>query len=162
MTMQPEHPRGRYDNVARNIHWELGRKYSLEHAEKWYKHQPQKLAENSTCKISWDFNIQCDHEIEHRRPDLIIMDKEKRTALIIDVAVPADHRVREKELEKINKYHEALKREIIRMWTLRQMGSCPSSRWRSGDRVKKTKGIFGKDWSGIVIPEEGLQKNYST
>ena len=42
------------------------------------------------------------------------MDKEKRTALIIDVAVPGDNRVREKELEKINK-HQDVKREIIRM-----------------------------------------------
>ena len=49
-----------------------------------------------------------------------MIDKEKRTALIIDVAVPRDNRVREKELGKINKYQD-LKREIIKMWTLRQV-----------------------------------------
>ena len=28
-------------------------------------------------KILWDFNIQTDHVIEHRRPDVVVLDKAK-------------------------------------------------------------------------------------
>ena len=41
-----------------------------------------------------------DHHIEARRPDLIIVDKEKNTCKIVDFAIPADHRVEMKEREK--------------------------------------------------------------
>ena len=97
------------------------------------------------CKILWDFNVQCDHEIEHRRPDLIIMDKENRTALIIDVAVPGDNRVRGKDLAKNNKYQD-LKSEITRMWTLKQVEVVPVVVGALGTVSKNTKGIFGKGW----------------
>ena len=53
--------------------------------------------------------------IEHRRPDIILHDAEKGECLIIDVAIPADKNIADKEVEKITKYAE-LKVEISRMW----------------------------------------------
>ena len=49
----------------------------------------------------WDFNIQTDHVIEARRPDLFVVDKEEKSCKIIDFAVPGDRRVEEKEKDKI-------------------------------------------------------------
>ena len=80
--------KGGHENVVRKVHWELCRKYSLENANKWYEHQPQGLLENGHHKLLWDFNIQCDHETEHSRLDLVIVDKEKKTMCIIDIALP--------------------------------------------------------------------------
>ena len=65
-------------------------------------------------KILWDMNIQMDHVIEHRRPNIVVINKDKK-ALLIDIAVPADARVEEKEQEKINRY-QALARELKRLW----------------------------------------------
>ena len=48
----------------------------------------------------WDFSFQTDHVIKARRPDLVIVDKKRRTCKIIDFAVPGDSRVEEKEKEK--------------------------------------------------------------
>ena len=42
--------------------------------------------------------------IEARRPDIILIDKKERKGIIIDIAVPADVRVREKESENVEKY----------------------------------------------------------
>ena len=42
---------GRHDNVGRKVHWELCRKYNLEHANKRYEHQPQGVLENSHHKL---------------------------------------------------------------------------------------------------------------
>ena len=50
-------------------------------------HNPAPILENDTHKILWDFNIQMDHLIPARRPDLIIINKKKRTYKIVDFAV---------------------------------------------------------------------------
>ena len=41
-------------------------------------HNPAPVLENDTYKLLWDFNIQTDHLIPARRPDLIIINKKKR------------------------------------------------------------------------------------
>ena len=60
-------------------------------------------------------NIQTDHVIEHRRPDIVVADKNNKRALLIDIAVPADARVEEKEQEKMARYQD-LARELKRLW----------------------------------------------
>ena len=43
-------------------------------------HTPQSVHENDDCKILWDFNIQADKVIEHRRPDIVCINKQKRVS----------------------------------------------------------------------------------
>ena len=74
-------------------------------------HNPTPVLENDSHKLLWDFNIQTDHLIPARRPDLIIINKKKRTCKIVDFAVPADHRIKLKECEKKDKYLD-LAREL--------------------------------------------------
>ena len=47
-------------------------------------------------KIRWDFTIRCYRFIEHRRPDIVLVDGPAKKALIIDIAVPGDPRIAEK------------------------------------------------------------------
>ena len=58
-----------------------------------------------------------DHLISVRRPDLIIINKKKRTCKIVDFAVPADHRIKLKECEKKDKYLD-LARELKKLWNM--------------------------------------------
>ena len=74
-------------------------------------HNPAPVLENATHKLLWDFNIQTDYLIPARRPDLIIINKKKRTCKIVDFAAPADHRIKLKECEKRDKYLD-LAREL--------------------------------------------------
>ena len=113
----------RHDNVAEKVHWHICKENRLEHSEKWYKHAPEGAVENEEIKVLWDINIQCDNLIEARRPDLIIIDKKEQMGIIIDIAVPADVRVEEKEKEKVETYQDS-KKEIRRLWKLR---NCPCS-----------------------------------
>ena len=55
--------------------------------------------------------MQCDHLMEARRPDIVVVEKENNKAIIMEIASPWDHRVYQKEGEKIEK-HQELKREI--------------------------------------------------
>ena len=65
-------------------------------------HNPAPVLENNTHKLIWDFDIHTDHLISARRPDLIIINKKKRTCKIVDFAVPADHSIKLKKHEKMD------------------------------------------------------------
>ena len=92
--------KGRHDNVARYIHWQCCGKCGLERANSWYEQKPEGVVESENFKILWDFTVQCDRKIEARRPDIVFIDKKEREVVIIDVAIPGDDRVKDKELEK--------------------------------------------------------------
>ena len=89
----------KHDTVAKLVHWKLCEKHNLERKEKWYEHCPKGVVEDDDVKLIWDINIQCD-VMEARRPDLILVDKKAKSCVIIDVAVPGDCSIREKETEK--------------------------------------------------------------
>ena len=93
------------------MYWEMCKKFKFDHANKWYMHNPAPVLENDTHKHLWDFEVQTDNLILARRPDLIIINKKKRTCKIVDFAVPTDHRVKLKECEKNDKYLD-LAREL--------------------------------------------------
>ena len=63
------------------------------------------MEENEEVKILWDFNIQTVREIHHRRPDIVVQRKERET-IIVDIAVPGDCKVVQKEIEKQEKYQD--------------------------------------------------------
>ena len=52
------------------------------------------------------------------RPDIIIKNKKEKTCTLIDVPIPADRNVEQKEAEKKLKY-KSLCIEIQRMWNLK-------------------------------------------
>ena len=64
------------------------------------------------------FNIQTDHLIPARRPDLIIINKKKRICKIVYFAVSADHRINLKESEKKDKFLD-LARELKKLWNMK-------------------------------------------
>ena len=111
--------KNRHDKVANVVHWSLCKKYGLQCAEKWYEHQGKKMPvlENEEVKILWDINIQTDHVIEHRRPDIVVLEKKEKKAVLIDIAVPGDGRIERKEEEKMERYEE-LGRELKKLWKL--------------------------------------------
>ena len=78
-------------------------------------HNPASVPENEAHKLLRDFDIQTDHLILARQPDLIINNKKMRTCKIVNFAVPADHRVKLKENEKKDKYLD-LVRELKKLW----------------------------------------------
>ena len=49
-----------------------------DHRNKWYMHNPAPVLGNETQKLIWDFDVQTDHLILARRPDLIMIKKKKK------------------------------------------------------------------------------------
>ena len=78
--------------MGKVIHWELCKKFQFDHMNKCCMHNPESILENETYKLLWRFEIQTDHLILARRPDLIIINKIERTCRIVDFAVLVDLR----------------------------------------------------------------------
>ena len=76
-------------------------KYNLIRSEKWYEHALG-VVENEEVTILWDAVIQCDREIKARKPDIVVVNKNERSCAIIDIVIPGDIRVSEKEKEKLS------------------------------------------------------------
>ena len=116
--------KGRHINVAPYIHGQLCGKCGFERANNWYEQKAEGVVENENFKILWDFTIQCDRRVEARRPDIVFVDKKEREVviiiiviIIIDLAIPGDDRMKDKELEKVEKY-QLLKDEIAKVWQM--------------------------------------------
>jgi hypothetical protein len=61
--------------------------------------------------------VQTDRTLPNNKPDIIIRNNEKGTCMLIDVAIPGDRNVIEKEAENILKYKDVII-EIQRMWNV--------------------------------------------
>jgi hypothetical protein len=110
----------RHDRVCAqlqfNIYKETGVTLDKKH---WYEHVPQSIETSQGGKVTilWNQQMQTDRTIPSNKPD-IICDNEKRTCMLIDVAIPGDRNVIKKEAEKILKYKD-LKIEIQCMWNVK-------------------------------------------
>ena len=69
--------KNRHDRVGRMIHWEMCKKFKFDHTNKCYMHNPASDLKNYTHKLLWEFDIQTDHVILARRPDLIVINNKK-------------------------------------------------------------------------------------
>ena len=66
----------------------------------------------------WDVDIRTDRIISAHRPDIVVHDSLERSAILIDVVIPADVNIVDKEWEKILKYVD-LCLELQKIWNLR-------------------------------------------
>ena len=67
----------RHDWVAKVIHWELCKQFKFNLTNKWYMHNPDPVLENELHKLLWVFEIQTNHLILARRPDIVIIVEKK-------------------------------------------------------------------------------------
>ena len=86
----------------------------------WYEHVPKSVetGQGGNVTILWNQQVQTDRIIPNNKPDIIIRDNEKRTCMLIDVAISGDSNVIKKEAEKFLKYKD-LTIEIQRMWNVK-------------------------------------------
>ena len=69
--------KARHDWVGKVIHWEMLKKFKYDHTNQWYMHNPAPGLIKDSHKLPWDFDIETVHLICARRPDLIIINKNK-------------------------------------------------------------------------------------
>ena len=88
------------------------------------------------------------------RPDLVLVDKKKRSCKIIDFAFPGDSKIEEKEKDMIEKYQD-LGRELQKIWNVKMkmiplvIGSLGAIPKQFGNRLKQI---------GITVGTAQVQK----
>ena len=55
---------------------------------------------------------QCDHVIEARRPDIVVVEKENNKAIIVDKLHPGITECMERKVKRLRNNYQDLKREI--------------------------------------------------
>ena len=65
-------------------------------------HKP--VYEKGDVTVLWNQAVHTDREVTANRPDIIIKNTKQKTCSLIDVAIPADRNVVQKEAEKKLKY----------------------------------------------------------
>ena len=139
----------RHDQVCKYVHWCVCKEAGLDVPEKWYEHQPQSVVENASIKVLWDVPIITDRTIGCNRPDLTIYRKENKTALLVDVSIPADNNLQEKTREKLEKYSE-LRVEVERLCGMKTT-IVPIIIGTTGVALKDLKGHVKKLECGISL-----------
>jgi hypothetical protein len=108
----------RHDEVCKHLHFSICKTLGIETTEKWYSHIPKPACQHEDITLLWNQGIQTDREVLTNWPDIIIKNKKDRICLLIDVAIPSDMNVIQKESEKKLKY-KYLSIEIQRMWNMK-------------------------------------------
>jgi hypothetical protein len=116
-----EHYIKRHDRESAQLHFnkcketgvQLDKKHLYEHVSKSVK-----TSRGGKVTILWNQQVQTDRTIPNNKQDFVIRDYEKGTCMLIDVAIPGDRNVIQKETEKILKYKD-LRTEIQRMWNVK-------------------------------------------
>ena len=105
----------RHDRMGLRIYWELCGKYGIKRTERWFEETPDAIRVNNDGRyeIWWDKKVITAKVLEHNRPDVVVIDREKKRWTMVDFSVPFDANVVAKELEKTRKY-EQLATEVTR------------------------------------------------
>jgi hypothetical protein len=87
----------RHDRVCAQLPFNICKERGVNLDKKhWYEHVPESI-ETSQGGILWNQQVQTDRTIPNNKPDIIICDNEKRTCMLIDVAIPGDRNVIKKK-----------------------------------------------------------------
>jgi hypothetical protein len=100
-------------NICRETGVQLDKKH-------WYEHLPKSVQTSQVGKatILWNQQIKTDRIIPSNKTDIVICDNKNGTCMLIDVVIPRDRNVIQKEAEKILKY-KGLTTEIQCMWNVK-------------------------------------------
>jgi len=108
----------RLDKVCTHLHYSICKALGIETTDRRYTHMLKPVCEEGDVTVLWNQAVHTDREVTANRPDIIIKNEKEKTCTLIDVAIPADRDVVQKEAEKKLKYN-SLCIEMQRMWNLK-------------------------------------------
>ena len=114
----------RHDEVVKCVGLNIAKRYGLTKAKRMINFRLNMALENEKALMFLDKKISTDVQVKHNKPDLVIIDKKKRAAVIVDVIISHSNTLEAREAEKIAKY-SLLADQIKQMYNLRKVMIIP-------------------------------------
>jgi hypothetical protein len=79
--------------ITIQLHFKICKETGVQLDKKqWYEHVPKSVETGREGKVTilWNQQVEPDRTISNNKPDIIIRDNEKRTCMLIDVAISGD------------------------------------------------------------------------
>ena len=113
--------------------------------ENIWEHEPEAVVTNNKVTIFYDKVIHTGRYIEGGavKPDILVWNKQERTAKIIEVTVPNDYGLNRAERCKVNK-HQDLKNDLRTTWSLKDIEIIPVAVGATGLMKKNLKKYLEK------------------
>uniref|UniRef100_A0A2H1WHZ3 SFRICE_018216 n=1 Tax=Spodoptera frugiperda TaxID=7108 RepID=A0A2H1WHZ3_SPOFR len=104
--------------VAKIIHQQLALHCQLVEFEvPYYKYAPDPVLENGHITLYWDRSIITDRTIVANKPDIVVVDRQARRTMIINITIPHDENLVKAEKDKQIRYLD-LAHEVVDMWNV--------------------------------------------
>jgi hypothetical protein len=94
----------RHSKVCAHLHYSICKALHIEMKDKWYTHMPKPVYEGGDVTVLWNQAVHIDRKVTANRPNIILKNKKENTCTLINVAIPKDRNVVQKEAEKQLKY----------------------------------------------------------
>ena len=119
------HYTARHNRVCSYLHWKICSAYGIPTKQVW-EHEPQQVTATDQVYITYDKPIVLDRYVDGGaiKPDIVVWDKEKKTAKVIEVTVPNDYGLNAAERKKVTKYQD-LKNDLRNTWELDEIEILP-------------------------------------
>ena len=116
----------RHNKICKYLHWKICKEMKIEVKDKIWEHEPQPVVANRNVTIFYDKIIPAGRYIEGSaiKPDIVIWNKQDKTAKIVEVTVPNDYGLNRAERVKIAKYQD-LQSDLRRTWSLKEIYIIP-------------------------------------
>ena len=82
------------------MHYSICKTLGIETTGTWYTHMPKPVNEKGDVTVLWNQAVHTDREVTANRPNIIIKNTKEEICTLIDVAIPADRNIVQKEAEK--------------------------------------------------------------
>jgi len=92
--------------VSAQLHFNICKETGVQLDKKhWYEYVPKSAETSQEGKVTilWNQQVPTDRTIPNNKPDIIIRDNEKRTCMLIDVAISGDRNVIRKKSRENSK-----------------------------------------------------------
>jgi hypothetical protein len=94
----------RHYKLCAHLHHSICKALGTETTDERYTHIPKPVYEGGDVTVLWNQAVHISREVTANRPDIIIKNEKEKTRTLIDVAIPADGNVVQKDAENKLKY----------------------------------------------------------
>eukprot|EP00957_Ditylum_brightwellii_P128050 9766006-Ditylum_brightwellii.AAC.1 len=98
-----------HDKVCKYIHWCVLQDESQSVMPNWKQHKAEEtlsICLGAGCTLMYNMTQKVDHAVSINHPDLVILDEDQKTALLIDVTCPVDINMVSTAAKKHQKYRD--------------------------------------------------------